>query len=203
MILFFKGAVIGFFIAAPVGPAGIMCIRYTLAWGMMVGFAFGLGTVLADLIYCAIALFGVTVIAGFLQDQRQYLTFAGSVSLLLLGWYIFRSQVDEAVPLPSLTSRVGSFVTAFFLAISNLPTMLVFAAVFTGMGVGAGTDYRELALLIGGVGSGSIFAWLALSRIVAGMRNKFRHQQLQILNQFSGIIIAGLGFFSLIDMLIK
>jgi threonine/homoserine/homoserine lactone efflux protein len=200
VIFFLKGAVIGFLIAVPAGPAGIMCIRYTLSWGMMVGFVFGLGVVLADMIYCAIAIFGVAVIVDFLQDYRHYLAIASSVSLLFLGWYIFRSQVGELAPMPSITSMFGSFAAAFFLAMANPLTILAFAAVFTGIGVGADADYRELLPLIGGVCSGSAIAWLALSRIAGSLRAHFRHRQLQILNQFSGVIIAGLGVFSLIDI---
>lgn len=176
MILFLKGVVIGFLIAAPIGPAGIMFIRYTMARGMIVGFSFGLGTVLADAIYCAIAVFGVSLIADFLQVNQQYLTLTGNVCLLFQGWYIFRSQVDEQVPMPSITSMFGSFVAAFFLAMANPLTILAFAAVFTGIGVGTNADYRELCLLISGVSSGSAIAWLALSRIVVCMRTHFCHR---------------------------
>jgi len=203
VILFFKGAVIGFLIAAPIGPTGLMCIRYTLAWGRMAGLSFGLGTVLADAIYCAIAIFGVSVIADLLQDNRHYLALASSVFLLFGGWYIFRSKLGELAPMPSKTTMFGSFVAAFFLAVANPLTILAFTIVFTGIGVGANADYRELILLIGGVCSGSVIAWLALSRIVVSMRTNFCDRQLQMLNQFSGIIIAGLGVFSLIDIFIK
>ena len=38
-----KGMIIGFSIAAPVGPIGVLCIRRTLAEGRAYGFASGLG----------------------------------------------------------------------------------------------------------------------------------------------------------------
>ena len=41
-----KGFAIGFSIAAPVGPIGILCIRRSLADGMAKGFAAGLGAAL-------------------------------------------------------------------------------------------------------------------------------------------------------------
>jgi threonine/homoserine/homoserine lactone efflux protein len=46
--VFLRGLAIGFGIAAPVGPIGILCIRRTLADGRVVGFAAGLGAATAD-----------------------------------------------------------------------------------------------------------------------------------------------------------
>ena len=40
---FLKGLAIGFAIAAPVGPIGVLCIRRTLAEGRLIGFLSGLG----------------------------------------------------------------------------------------------------------------------------------------------------------------
>ena len=48
-----RGLAIGFGIAAPVGPIGILCIRRTLADGRAVGFAAGLGAATADALYGA------------------------------------------------------------------------------------------------------------------------------------------------------
>ena len=41
--LLLRGLVIGFSIAAPVGPIGVLCIRRTLAGGRGYGLASGLG----------------------------------------------------------------------------------------------------------------------------------------------------------------
>jgi threonine/homoserine/homoserine lactone efflux protein len=43
-----KGLVIGFSIAAPVGPIGVLCIRRTLTEGRAAGPASGLGAATAD-----------------------------------------------------------------------------------------------------------------------------------------------------------
>lgn len=48
---FLKGLLIGFSIAAPVGPIGVLCIRRTLAEGHASGFVSGLGAATADAIY--------------------------------------------------------------------------------------------------------------------------------------------------------
>ena len=48
---FLKGIAIGFFMAIPIGPIGIMCIRKTLTEGRLSGLIIGLGAATADLFY--------------------------------------------------------------------------------------------------------------------------------------------------------
>ena len=198
MVLFLKGAVIGFLLAAPVGPTGVMCIRYALSKGMLAGFVFGLGTVLADAVYCMIAVFGVKVMADFLVGNQFYLTCMGSIALFFSGGYVFCSQVGKLATQTSSKSMLGSFVAAFLLTLTNPLTILTFAAVFTGIGAGAGTDWRAASLLVGGVGSGAAMAWLTLSWLAVSLRAKFRPDSLRAVNRLAGIIIAGLGLVLLI-----
>lgn len=68
-----RGLVIGFSIAAPVGPIGVLCIRRTLADGRYAGFLSGLGAASADALYGCVAAFGLTSISGFLVDQQLLL----------------------------------------------------------------------------------------------------------------------------------
>lgn len=49
-----RGLIIGFSIAAPVGPIGVLCIRRTLAEGRASGLVSGLGAATADAIYAAL-----------------------------------------------------------------------------------------------------------------------------------------------------
>ena len=65
-----KGLIIGFSIAAPVGPIGLLCIRRTLAEGRTAGLVSGLGAATADAIYGCIAGFGLTFISTLLISQQ-------------------------------------------------------------------------------------------------------------------------------------
>src|SRR5688572_32852585 len=68
-----RGLVLGFTIAAAVGPISLLCIRRTLAEGRVVGLASGLGVATADATYGAIAAFGLTAITDLLVDWRRVL----------------------------------------------------------------------------------------------------------------------------------
>jgi hypothetical protein len=55
-----RGLIIGFTIAAAVGPISLLVIRRTIEHGGIYGFASGLGVATADATYGAIAAFGLT-----------------------------------------------------------------------------------------------------------------------------------------------
>jgi len=84
-----RGLAIGFGIAAPVGPIGILCIRRTLADGRAVGFAAGLGAATADALYGAVAAFGLTLVSRALVGQRAWLQAVGGLFLCYLGGAAF------------------------------------------------------------------------------------------------------------------
>ena len=77
-----KGLILGFSIAAPVGPIGLLCIRRTLSGGISSGFASGLGAATADAIYGAIAAFSLSVVTNFLLDHQRVLQAGGGLFLL-------------------------------------------------------------------------------------------------------------------------
>ena len=94
---FLRGLVLGFSIAAPVGPIGVLCIRRTLAEGRASGLVSGLGAATADAIYGCIAGFGLTLISKFLVSQQVWLRLIGGGFLCFLGVRTFLSKPAEHV----------------------------------------------------------------------------------------------------------
>ena len=74
-----KGAGIGFAVAAPVGPIGMLCIRTTLERGRVAGFAAGLGAALADAIFGAIGVLGITALSDVINAERFWLELFGGL----------------------------------------------------------------------------------------------------------------------------
>lgn len=196
-----KGIILGFSIAAPVGPIGVLCIRRTLSNGMLTGFLSGLGTATADAMYGCIAAFSVTVVTTFLLDNQSYLRLMGGLFLLYLGYRTFRSIPAEKAANERSNGLLGSYTSAFFLTLTNPMTIMSFAAVFAGLGVGStGGDYIPAGLLVLGVFGGSMLWWLTLSATVNLLRSKFDQKRLKWVNQLSGFIISGFGMLSLITI---
>src|SRR5947207_15333568 len=91
----FKGIIIGFSIAAPVGPIGVLCIRRSLAEGRQMGLVTGLGAATADAVYGCVAGFGLTAVSSFLVGQKVWLGFVGGLFLCYLGIRTFVSKPAE------------------------------------------------------------------------------------------------------------
>ena len=93
--LAFRGFILGFTIAASVGPISLLVIRRTLAEGRLYGLVSGLGVATADATYGAIAAFGLAAVTDVLVNARQVLGLVGGAFLLWLAWQTIRSTADR------------------------------------------------------------------------------------------------------------
>src|SRR5690348_10302509 len=75
--LLLRGVLLGFAIAAPVGPIGVLCIRRTLAFGRITGLVTGLGAATADMCYGAVAAFGLAAVSSLLISQQHWIRLIG------------------------------------------------------------------------------------------------------------------------------
>jgi threonine/homoserine/homoserine lactone efflux protein len=201
-VFFLKGLIIGFVIAAPVGPIGVLCARRTLMHGRRAGFFSGMGAATADAIYGFIAAFGLTFISAFLVDHQFLLRLVGGGLLLYLGVKAFMARPVKKTDLPrSARHYAGMYTTTFFLTLTNPMTILSFAAVFAGFGL-AGTTGSVLSagVLILGVYLGSALWWLFLVALFSLYRTRFQAHQLVWVNRIAGTIITASGILALLSL---
>ncbi len=83
--LFLQSLGIGFMVALPLGPIGLLCIERTLARGLSTGLATGLGVALADGSYGLLVALGFASLAQVLQAQSAVISVIGGLGLTLLG----------------------------------------------------------------------------------------------------------------------
>lgn len=203
MIIFFlKGLILGFSIAAPVGPIGILCIRRTLQFGRSSGFFSGLGAAAADGVYGIIAAFGLTLISNFLIANQLWFRLIGGIFLLYLGVKTGIAKVQEINQSEvSHKTLLSDFISTFFLTITNPLTILSFLAVFAGLGLSSTGSYGDSIVLVFGIFVGSAFWWLLLSEGVTLFRKKMSRNIMTWINRIAGLIIVGFGLFSLVSVL--
>jgi len=198
--------VIGFSIAAPVGPIGIICIRRTLAVGRRSGLISGLGAATADALYGAIAAFGMAFIATFLINQSTWLRLGGGIFLIFLGMRILFSAPEEIVDAnPGLQNHrnlISDYLSIFFLTISNPLTILSFAAVFAGFGATffESRDYPSATLMVLGIFLGSSSWWFFLTYITSLFRNRINTATMRWINRIAGAIIIVFGIMAIISI---
>jgi threonine/homoserine/homoserine lactone efflux protein len=192
--LVLKGMAIGLAIAMPVGPIGVLCIRRTLAYGTLVGLVSGLGAATADAFYGMIAAFGITFVATFLVSQQIWLKLVGGALLVYLGVKTFLSKPATEPAATGGKGLIGAFLSTLGLTLTNPMTILSFAVVFAGVGVGTVSgDYWGAALLVLGVYAGSALWWLLLAGGVGLLRSRFTYRGLWWVNRISGILILSFG----------
>lgn len=198
-----RGLVIGFSIAVPVGPVGVLCIRRTLAEGRVSGFFSGLGAATADAIYGCVAGFGVTFISNILFNQQIFFRLIGGSFLCYLGVKTFLARpAEQSTSTTRRIGLVGTYVSTFFLTLTNPITILSFAAIFAGLGlVSTSGNYVSAGSLVLGIFAGSASWWFLLSGGISLFRSRFSHNWLQWLNRVTGIIILGFGVIVLVSLI--
>jgi threonine/homoserine/homoserine lactone efflux protein len=196
--LVLRGFVLGFTIAAAVGPISLLCIRRTLAEGRLVGLVSGLGVATADATYGAIAAFGLTAVTDLLVDGRRVLGVVGGAFLLWLAWRTFRAVPGEAAPAGNGARRglPGAYLSTLGLTLTNPMTILSFGALFVGLGV-TGGDAAGATLLTLGVFAGSAAWWVALVGAVGALRTRITPGGLRRVNMASGLLIGAFAIVAL------
>ena len=199
---FLKGLVIGFSIAAPVGPIGILCIRRSLSESPLAGLLTGLGAATADAAYGCIAGFGLTFISSFLIRQKVYFHLIGGIFLCYLGIATLVKTSHNRRPDSGAKGLVMSYVSAVFLTLTNPMTILSFAAIFSGLGLSnAPNGYRSATLLVSGVFLGSMVWWGTLTGGVRLLKERFHILAQSWINRLSGVVLIGFGIFAIGSLL--
>ncbi|HUR57981.1 MAG TPA: LysE family transporter [Opitutaceae bacterium] len=203
-----KGLLLGFSIAAPVGPIGLLCIRRSIVDGRRAGFVSGLGAATADGIYGAIAALGLTAMMNLLFAYRAWLQVGGGAFLVYLGIATLRSRPDVVGQRVRSRSEGGSelptcaFASTFFLTLANPMTILSFLAIFAGAGVEVGRGILPPVLMVLGVFLGSAAWWLILSTIAGCLGTRLEQGGLRIVNLVAGLVLLAAGLWQLGGVLI-
>ena len=193
---FVEGLLIGFAVAAPVGPIGVLCIRRTLNHGPLAGFLSGLGAATADAAYGFVAAFGLTAISGFLLDMETWLRLGGGTFLIWLGIKAWRSspRADQAANTKRGLGLLAGYLATTALTLANPSTILSFLAIFAGLGLASQERaWSDASILVIGVFMGSALWWLFLAFLAAIFRQRLGDGGMKWINRFSAVLLAGFG----------
>jgi threonine/homoserine/homoserine lactone efflux protein len=199
--LIIQGVLIGFVVAVPVGPLGLLCINRALAMGALCGLLSGLGVASADALAASIAALGISFISSFFTEHQTVLRLAGGVFLCYVGWQIYRTK-PKLAPAPSdVNGLLNAYATTFFLTISNPVTILSFIAIYAGWHVPSlHGRYFAAALLTLGVFIGSALWWVGLFVGMTVFRDKFSLDALSWVHRVSGVLIVSFGIAVLLSL---
>ena len=196
---YLRGLVLGFSIAATVGPMCILCIQRTFQKGYLYGLVSGMGIATADGIFGSVAAFGLTVITSFLVSEQRWIRLIGGVFLIYLGVRTMLAKPAGKAASAQAHNFAGAYVSTLLLTLTNPLTILSFAVIFAGLGVGTGGNYLAAALVVAGVFSGSASWWCILTGGISLLRWRLTTGWLRWLNRVSGAVIGIFGIVALIS----
>lgn len=188
---------LGFVVAAAVGPISLLCIRTVLRGDTTSGIAIGAGAAVVDALYAALGLLGVGA-ALSIGGVKAALGIGGALVLAAIGartlWSAFRIRLGGELP-AEVGSPLRAFATSLVATLSNPTTIASWAAVFAA--ASAATDVESLgagALLVAGVGCGTLMWFTILSTGLAAVRGRVGERLLAAIDIGSGIgILAFAG----------
>jgi threonine/homoserine/homoserine lactone efflux protein len=203
LIYILKGIAIGFALAAPVGPLGVLCIRRTLAHGSKRGLIVGLSAAVADILYGIVAAFGVTLISDFIYNQQQWIRLVGGFVLIILGYHTLRSHPSTDIKTNGTNGHIRAFFSTFLLALTNPMTVFTFAAVFASVGLKEITGNHMFALfLVAGIFLGTMSWFILLTTLVHFFRERIDTDGISLVNKIAGSILILFGIVALCGSLI-
>jgi threonine/homoserine/homoserine lactone efflux protein len=192
---FTRGFVIGLTVAMAIGPMSVLTMRRTIAHGQLYGLVSGLGIATADATYGAVAAFGLTAVTAALVGARTALGLVGGVFLVWLAIRTLRARPAANAATTATEDRPGlpgAYLSTYGLTMTNPMTILSFAAIFAGFGLGGGRPLDAVFLTVG-VFLGSSLWWVALTTVVGGLRSRLTPAVLAWVNRVSGAVLLGFG----------
>lgn len=194
LLLFIKGIAVGFAIAAPIGPVGVLCIQRSLTKGVLYGLVSGMGAAVADATFGAIATFGVSFVADFLDRQQFWFQLGGGGLLLGMGLHTVLAKWRPPSARAGADDLAHDWATTFLLTITNPITIFSLTAVFVAVGIAAGTEtLLGGGLVVAGVFVGSTLWWTVLCGGVSFVHGQVPDAYLRWIHTVSGVIMLIFG----------
>lgn len=188
----FKGMIIGIVASAPMGPVGVLCVQRTLNKGRWYGFATGVGAAISDLIYAAIAGFGMSFVVDIIENPiiAYWIKVAGSILLFIFGVWTFRSNpVQQIRPVSKNKSNlVHNFITGFLVTLSNPLILFLFVAMFGQFTFVVNNFVPQIVGYVFIV-VGALLWWFGLTWLINKVRNRFDVRGIWIINRIIGVIV--------------
>lgn len=192
--MFLKGILIGLIFGVPVGAVGAMTVQRTWEHGIKAGLLTGMGSSIADCIYAAIGVFGLTIISDFLLQYQTAIHLVGGTIVLFMGIrLLFRK--GEAAEVTVVSGKVRMFLSSFAVGITNPAAILTFLFAFSWFGIAEGSTPENGWLVVLGVFIGTYLWWGGLTTAVALARKKKRTDNLRKMNRIFGVVLSLFGIF--------
>ena len=206
IIALIAGTLIGFALAIPVGPVGLIVFKRGMLNSHRMGLIMGLGAALTDGFLASIGAFGIKIIWDFVIENHITLRLIGGSIIFITGLVgVFSKQKPEVAKKDSALTAIEHFISGILLTGTNPIAAFSFFVVFASIGhrLGLAGGDGVATALVGGVVVGSCLWWIALSYLGRTVGHRVKSEHFDIINKCFGIIIALIGAAMLIGAFLK
>lgn len=211
IFILLTGWFIGLIIAMPVGPVAVLAVKRTLHSGWPVGVATGMGAAFADMIYAAIAAFGVYAIQDFLIRYQYSLRVIGGAVLLGVGARMLLQKAavpqpkphsDDPLPPPiddNTHRMMRGFATGLVITLTNPLTLMAFLAILANFGLSGKMDsYKTALVFTAGALVGAASWWMSLVGAVTLIKTRLSETLVAKINSVLAVILVIAGAIAMI-----
>jgi len=131
LTLLLKCVLIGFGMAAPIGPISMLLIKKTLDHGLKAGAMATVGAATANAVYCSIGGVAIAGVTAFIQQHHFALRMLGKsvIACMLLNECRFRPSNHKPITLTS-SDHFTLSAQVFLLTMANPVTILTMSGIF-------------------------------------------------------------------------
>jgi threonine/homoserine/homoserine lactone efflux protein len=196
--VFLKAMALGFCVAAPIGPVGVLCINRSLGSGAVLGLATGLGASTVQVGWILIATAG-TAGAVVLGSSPLVAPLASLLAAALLVWMGVRAfRRGGALPAgakaaPTVLVCLAAYASGIMMSVANPVTGLVFLSAAPAIAPAGAGVLETRAVLAAGTFLGSAVWWTALSGGTAVLRNRLQPWVIALVNRGAGVLLISLA----------
>ena len=200
LMLFIQATTIGLFLAMPIGPIALFCMRNSLCWGVRYGVISGMGSAVADALYGLCALFGMVALSLWLSQYHEWLHAMGGIVLCFIGLrMLWNFPIRTKIPLVPLPLPV-LFLVSFLLTLANPGTFLLVCALYSNFDVCLeNVSWHQACTLSLGIFLGSTLWWFLLSAFTAWSYRNVPVHMLLWARRIMGALFFSVGCFTILS----
>jgi putative LysE/RhtB family amino acid efflux pump len=193
----------GFVIMTPIGPVSTICIRRSLMYGRRAGITAGAGDAAAVATYATIGTTGSTLLPHVFAPFATLLHIAVAFVLFAVAVILWRTQPT----LPSMAAQTrlsrtilaAGFAAALGIALANPADIVVFGALFAGLGIVVHTPLQHI-FFCATIFAGGCAYWIAMACFLDRWREGLTTVRMLWLNRACSAFMLIGGTASLVSL---
>ncbi len=190
----------GFVIMTPVGPVSTICIRRALIYGPRAGIAAGIGDALAVATYATLGVTGSTLLPRFFASYSTIWHIGIAVVLVLVAIILWKARpLLPKTETATNATLAGGFGATLAIALANPADIVLFGALFAGLGIVVSSALDHLVFYLT-IFAGGLAYWVAVSLILNRWRSGLTTNRVMWLNRASSALMVVAAVASVVSL---